>query len=113
MEDPDAEGAQGLCRTMQAPLDRAQKFPEKHSFKLGGVEKVDGEQLFRFEAENPQAPVYWVLMSKNGPVIRRAVMKMKFGELEAAAEMVYTKLGKPVEIPEIHLLPPPRVAEEQ
>jgi hypothetical protein len=108
LDDPDFEGAKGLCRTLQAPLERTRKFTEKHAFDLVGVDKIDGEQLFHFRSDDPAAPVYWVLMSKNGPVIRRASMKMKFGEIEASGMLIYRELGKEVEIPELELLPPPK-----
>jgi hypothetical protein len=62
---------------------------------------IDGEQLFIIRAQEPEAPSYWVLMSKNGPVVRRAAMKMKFGAVETTASLIYTKLGKEVDIPVI------------
>ena len=100
--DPDTDGAMGLCRTLQAPLDRTRKFTVAHAFALAGVEKLDGEQLCRFHSKGTGAEpamTYWVLMSKNGPVIRRAQMQMKFGDILADALLTYTKLGKEVDIP--------------
>jgi hypothetical protein len=106
--DSDVEGARGLCRTLQAPLERNRKFTERHAFTLAGMEKLSGEQLFRFHspgAGSESAMDYWVLMSENGPVIRRAQMRMKFGDLAADGILTYTKLGKEPEIPLLETIP--------
>jgi hypothetical protein len=44
-------------------------------------------------------------MSKSGPVIRRAVVVLSFGNVPALAELVYTKLGKPVVITQLEEVP--------
>ena len=106
--DPDTDGAMGLCRTLQAPLDRTRKFTTAHAFALSGVEKLDGEQLCRFHSKGAGAEpamTYWVLMSKNGPVIRRAQLQMKFGDILADALLTYTRLGKEVDIPVLEPIP--------
>ena len=108
LPDPDAPAAQGLCRTLQAPLDRSAKVTEKHAYQLAGVEQLDGEQLFHFlceESAPPALPEFWILLSKNGPVVRRARMSMTFGELTASALLIYTRLGKEVDIPELEPIP--------
>lgn len=107
--DPDHEAAKGLCRTLQAPLDRSKKFPERHTFEFKELERVDGEDLFRFRSQGAgdESPItYWLLLSKNGPVIRRAAMQMTFGTLAADATFHYTRLGKEVEIPTLEEIPP-------
>jgi len=107
--DPDHEAAKGLCRTLQVPLDRAKKYPERHTFEFKELERLDGEDLFRFRSQGAgtEAPItYWVLISKNGPVIRRAAMQMTFGTLTAEALLRYTRLGKEVEIPILEDIPP-------
>jgi hypothetical protein len=106
--DSDPESARGLCRTLQTPLERNRKFTEKHAFTLTGMEKQAGEQLFRFHspgAGTESAMDYWVLMSENGPVIRRAQMRMKFGDITADGILTYTKLGKEPEIPALESIP--------
>lgn len=103
-EEKDPEVVIGLCRTLQSPLDLSLKTTEKHVFTFVGEEKIENEQLFRFESDASagQAPLtYWVLMSRSGPVIRRARKTMTFGTLESDALFIYTGLGKPVEIPDV------------
>jgi len=108
-QDKDPEGAKGLCRTLQTPLDRTQKHTDNHTFTLAGVEKINGEQLYRFHspgAGSRAAMSYWLFMSENGPVIRRAQMQMKFGDLIADGLLTYTNLGKEPAIPALELIPP-------
>ena len=102
-QDNDPDTATGLCRTLQAPLDLSLKVTEKFTFAFAGEEKIDGESLYRFErsdAAGEPALIYWVLMSRSGPVIRRARTVMKFGDVETDALLIYTRLGKPVDIPD-------------
>ncbi len=108
--DPDPESARGLCRTLQKPLDRTQKITAKHAFTLTGVEKVDGEELYRFHspgAGKEGAVTYWVLITKNGPVIRRAQMPMKFGDISAEGVFAFTRLGREPDIPALESIPAP------
>ena len=103
-EDKDRDTAIGLCRTLQAPLDTTLKITEKNDFALAAEEKIDGETLYRFESPGeakPPPPTYWVLMSKSGPVIRRALISQTFGEIKADSLMIYTRIGKPADIPEL------------
>jgi hypothetical protein len=100
-EDGDREVATGLCRTLQLPVDSAEKITEKFSFKLVGKEMISGEELFRFTGtptDGKPSRTYWVLVSKSGPVIRRARLSMTFGSTATDALLTYTKLGKPVDI---------------
>lgn len=99
----DLETAKGLCRTLQAPVDPTSKVTAKQEFELKGRETYDGEELFRFESieksgESPR--IYWILMSKAGPVVRRARLLLKFGDLTADTLLIYTQLGKEVEVAE-------------
>jgi len=102
--DNDPDTATGLCRTLQSPLDLSNKITEKHPFTFIGEERLDDEKLYRFErsdAVGESQHIYWVLMSYSGPVIRRARLAMKFGDLKCDALFVYTRLGKSVEIPDL------------
>jgi hypothetical protein len=102
-QDRDPDTASGLCRTVQWPLDLSRKITEKHDFTFVAAEKIDDEQLFRFEASDAAgqpSSIYWVLMSRRGPVIRRARLAMTFADLETDAVFVYTRLGKSVDVPE-------------
>ena len=104
VEDKDKDTSVGLCRTLQAPLDMTLKVTEKHVYSLAAVEKLDGETLYRFESPastGPTPPVYWVLMSRGGPVIRRARISQTFGDLKTESLMIYTRIGKTAEIPEL------------
>jgi hypothetical protein len=99
--DPDHEIATGLCRTLQHPVEPGEKITEKFTFVLTGKETIDSEELFKFVGTSPtgQPPrTYWVLVSKAGPVIRRARLSMSFGSIDADTLLIYTKLGKPVDI---------------
>lgn len=103
-EDKDRDTAIGLCRTLQAPLDMSLKVTEKHDFILAAEEMIDGETLYRFESqgeEKPAPPTYWVLMSKSGPVIRRARISLAFGDIKTDSLMIYTRIGKPADIPDL------------
>jgi hypothetical protein len=104
-EDPDPETTRGLCRTLQTPLDAKVSLTDKHEFVFAGRETVDGEELYRFddaldESDDP-ARSYWVLLSRGGPVIRRAKQPMKFGDLATSALIIYTRLGKEVHVPDL------------
>ena len=104
VEDKDKDTSIGLCRTLQAPLDMTLKVTEKHAYSLAAVEKLDGETLYRFESAastGPAPPVYWVLMSRGGPVIRRARISQTFGDLKTESLMIYTRIGRTPEIPEL------------
>ena len=71
-EDTDLDGIMGLCRTLQLPLDRTKKYPEKHSYTMLGMEKLDGEQLFHFTTESEEAPDSGKVMQKasaNNPFV--------------------------------------------
>lgn len=101
-EDKDTDTSTGLCRTLQAPLDMTLKVTEKHEYSLAAAEKLDGETLYRFESAadgKPQPPTYWVLMSRGGPVIRRARISQTFGDLRTDSLMIYTRIGRDAEIP--------------
>ena len=103
-EDKEKDTATGLCRTLQAPLDTTLKVTEKHEYALAAEEVIDGETLYRFESTDearPVPPVYWVLMTRSGPVIRRARINQTFGDLSTDSMMIYTRIGKPAEIPEL------------
>ncbi len=104
MRNPDEETGPGLCRTLQAPVDTAAKITEKYTFELAGTDKVDGEDLYRFRGTPTTAGeplrTYWMLPSKAGPVIRRVRLTLNFGTLTADTLIIYSKLGKPVEIQE-------------
>ena len=108
VEDGDRETAAGLLRTLTSPVDPGFKVTSQHEFTVEGEEVVDGERLVRVRSREatPEAPLdYWVLMSKSGPVIRRAVVVLSFGNVPALAELVYTKLGKPVVITQLEEVP--------
>jgi hypothetical protein len=108
-EDSDQDIATGLCRTLQLPVDPAEKITEKFTFVLAAKEMVEGEELFKFKGTSTAGlppRTYWVLVSKAGPVIRRARLPMTFGKTTADTLLIYTKLGKPVEIKD------PSVAEK-
>jgi hypothetical protein len=100
-EDTDHEIATGLCRTLQLPVEPSDKITDKFTFVLAGKEMVDGEELFKFTGVSTtgQPPrTYWLLVSKAGPVIRRARLTMTFGTITADTLLIYTKLGKAVDI---------------
>jgi hypothetical protein len=102
-DDPDPETAVGLCRTLQWPLDLSRKITAKQRFTFTGPETIDDEQLFRFETGDSgrePASIYWILMSRSGPVVRRARLAMTFAGMETDAVFVYTRLGKSVDIPD-------------
>ncbi len=104
VEDKDKDTSVGLCRTLQAPLDMTLKVTERHEYSLAAVEKFEGETLYRFESApitGPAPPVYWVLMSRGGPVIRRARISQTFGDLKTESLMIYTRIGRTSEIPEL------------
>ena len=99
--DKDHETTAGLLRTLTAPVDPGFKVTSYHEFVLAGEEVVNGERLLHVRGRNsrPEDPIdYWVLISKAGPVIRRAHVMLSFGDLPAEAILTYTKLGRPVTI---------------
>lgn len=101
-EDKDGETAIGLCRTLQTPLDLTRKVTSKHTFGFGGEEVIEKEPLYRFDTEGENDPPmsYWILMTRRGPVVRRAAMTMTFGKVETEALFIYTELGKVMDIPD-------------
>jgi hypothetical protein len=108
VEDGDRETAAGLLRTLTSPVDPGFKVTAQHEFTVEGEEVVNGERLVRVRSREatPETPLdYWVLMSKSGPVIRRAVVVLSFGNVPALTELVYTKLGKPVVITQLEEVP--------
>lgn len=99
--DSDHETATGLLRTLTAPVDPGFKVTGQHEFVLAGEEVIDGEKLIRVRSREAtvEAPLdYWILISKAGPVVRRAEVILNFGELPAVAKLTYTRLGRPVQI---------------
>jgi hypothetical protein len=89
-------------------VDPGFKVTSQHEFTVEGEEVVNGERLVRVRSREatPETPLdYWVLMSKSGPVIRRAVVVLSFGNVPALTELVYTKLGKPVVITQLEEVP--------
>jgi hypothetical protein len=112
-EDDDHDSATGLCRTLQLPVDATDKITEKFTFVFEGKEMISGEELFRFTGTSTSglpARTYWLLVSKAGPVIRRARLSMTFGGTTADTLLIYTKLGKPVDIKDP--VEPPKDATE-
>jgi len=108
VEDADRETTAGLLRTLTSPVDPGFKVTAQHEFTVEGEEVVNGERLVRVRSREatPETPLdYWVLMSKSGPVIRRAVVVLSFGNVPALTELVYTKLGKPVVITQLEEVP--------
>jgi hypothetical protein len=101
VEETEQETAMGLCRTLQRPVDPTDSITERFTFTLAGKEMLASEELFRFtgtSSTGAETRTYWVLVSKAGPVIRRACLPMTFGSTSVDALLIYTKLGKPVEI---------------
>jgi hypothetical protein len=95
--------AEGLCRTIQSPVDPKNSAITSTAFQFAGLADVEGEQLFRFvsadgEEKKDPSHEYWVLLSKEGPVIRQARLPVKFGELATSAFFRYTQLGKQIEV---------------
>ena len=85
-------------------MEPSLKVTEKHPFHFVAQEAIEGEQLQRFEsapAPGESKITYWILLSRGGPVIRRARQTMTFGDIEADALMIYTSLGKDPDIPDI------------
>ncbi len=94
-KDEDKATTIGLCRTLTAPVDPAFKVAETNTFALVGEEVVEGETLLHIRsagAGTAQAMDYWLLISKRGPVVRRARVPMQFGAVAASGLVIYRKL---------------------
>ena len=94
-KDTDEETVIGLCRTLTSPVDPGFKVVEKNQFTITGEEVINGEKLLhltRTGHPEDQPMEYWILISKRGPVVRRARVTMNFGDLKAVGILTYTKL---------------------
>lgn len=99
--DADRATTEGLCRTLQAPVDALAKIATDDEFIFKAMDIINDEELLRFESkakEGEMPRAYWILMSKAGPVVRIARLPQVFGELKTDALFSYTRLGKEVQI---------------
>ncbi len=93
--DTDTDTAVGLCRTLTSPVDPGYKVADNNTFTITGEEEINGEKLLhvaRTGQPETEPMEYWILVSKRGPVVRRARVTMNFGDLKAIGTLTYTKL---------------------
>jgi hypothetical protein len=98
------ETTEGLCRTLQSPVDPAATVLRGKNFFFAGVVEMESETLYHFASDDddaaagrPSSCEYWVLLSGKGPVIRQARQPMTFGSVQSSGLFRYTNIGKEVE----------------